>query len=928
MAYSSFVTNIAEATVTYGQIQNLSSNNLLLGRYDVGPGPMQEITIGSGLSLTGNILRATPASITTFPWVNITGTPTTLLGYGITDAATLPINWSDVTATPTNLSGYGITDAIQNSLPSNDLLLGRSTAGSGVVEQITVGSGLSLASGILSALGSGTEKIITQSAHGFVVENVLEFNGTNYVLAKADSAADTEVIGMVSSVIDANTFVLHSEGWTDGLSGKTPGTTYFLSDVTAGALVDTEPVTVGSVSKPLFVADSATSGYFFNWRGIVVPAPQLAAGGTTGQVQYNDSSVLGGITGATTDGTTMNLTNPKISGTGISDTNGVTILGLTPVTSATNYLDLGNSTGAPIVTMTGASSNIGLQITTKGTSGVRLTNNGMNVGAATAATDYFNINLTNDGNIRARNAALFMWSSSAVNSQATIDTAIGRNAAGVLEVNTGTLGTLGGLKASVVNATTGFEVNGAAASGTILKGNGTNFVPSTETYASPGTTGNVLTSDGTNWISAAPTGGGGGSGTFIGLTDVPAAFTGAGTDYVRVNAGETALEFRSPAQVLSDIGAQASGSYVPTTRTLTINGTALDLSANRAWTVGDALVANPLSQFAATTSAQLAGVINDETGSGLLVFATSPSLTTPLLGTPTSGNLANCTFPTLNQDTTGSAVYWKTSGTGKGAITGPATGTTRTYTFPDADSTILYSGGALGTPSSGTATNLSGTAASLNIGGSAASLSVSGQTGLLTVTGLTSTNRAKTVRDAADTLLELGGSYTPSGTWTNMTLVTPALGTPTALVGTNITGTASGLTAGNVTTNANLTGPITSVGNATSFAAGYRSRTFVLENPTASENVPFFFTTNALTISKVHAVLVGSSTPSVTYNIGYGTDVTSLTNVTTSPSALTSTTTGTDATLNNTSVPASGFLVFKTTAQSGTVNSIMVTVEF
>jgi hypothetical protein len=52
------------------------------------------------------------------------------------------------------------------------------------------------------------------------------------------------------------------------------------------------------------------------------------------------------------------------------------------------------------------------------------------------------------------------------------------------------------------------------------------------------------------------------------------------------------------------------------------------------------------------------------------------------------------------------------------------------------------------------------------------------------------------------------------------TLVTPALGTPSALVGTNITGTASGLTAGNVTTNANLTGDVTSVGNATSIAAG------------------------------------------------------------------------------------------------------------
>lgn len=54
---------------------------------------------------------------------------------------------------------------------------------------------------------------------------------------------------------------------------------------------------------------------------------------------------------------------------------------------------------------------------------------------------------------------------------------------------------------------------------------------------------------------------------------------------------------------------------------------------------------------------------------------------------------------------------------------------------------------------------------------------------------------------------------------TSPTLITPALGTPSALVGTNITGTATGLTAGNVTTNANLTGVITSVGNATSIAS-------------------------------------------------------------------------------------------------------------
>lgn len=54
---------------------------------------------------------------------------------------------------------------------------------------------------------------------------------------------------------------------------------------------------------------------------------------------------------------------------------------------------------------------------------------------------------------------------------------------------------------------------------------------------------------------------------------------------------------------------------------------------------GDALVANPLSQFAATTSAQLAGVISDETGSGALVFANAPTLQTPILGVATATSL-------------------------------------------------------------------------------------------------------------------------------------------------------------------------------------------------------------------------------------------------------------------------------------------------
>jgi hypothetical protein len=49
------------------------------------------------------------------------------------------------------------------------------------------------------------------------------------------------------------------------------------------------------------------------------------------------------------------------------------------------------------------------------------------------------------------------------------------------------------------------------------------------------------------------------------------------------------------------------------------------------------------------TSANLAGALTDETGSGATVFANTPTLVTPLLGTPTSGNLNNCTADGTNK---------------------------------------------------------------------------------------------------------------------------------------------------------------------------------------------------------------------------------------------------------------------------------------
>jgi len=78
--------------------------------------------------------------------------------------------------------------------------------------------------------------------------------------------------------------------------------------------------------------------------------------------------------------------------------------------------------------------------------------------------------------------------------------------------------------------------------------------------------------------------------------------------------------------------ATQSGTFSGTT-----SGTNTGDVANTALTTGT------LDQFAATTSLQLKGNISDETGNGALVFATSPTLVAPALGTPASGVATNLT---------------------------------------------------------------------------------------------------------------------------------------------------------------------------------------------------------------------------------------------------------------------------------------------
>ena len=269
---------------------------------------------------------------------------------------------------------------------------------------------------------------------------------------------------------------------------------------------------------------------------------------------------------------------------------------------------------------------------------------------------------------------------------------------------------------------------------------------------------------------------------------LPVASGGTGVT-TSTGTGNTVLS-NSPTLVTPALGTPASG--VATNLTglpLTTGVTGVLPTANggtnlASFTSGGAVYASSTSVLTTGTLPVASGGtgVTTSTGTGNVVLSTSPTLVTPALGTPTSGVATNLTGLPLTTGVTGTLPV---ANGGTGVTTSTGTGN---VVFSDSPTLVTP---ALGTPTSGVATNLTGLPLTTGVTGTLAA--TNGGTGYASyavgdLLYASTTTALSKLADVATGSALISGGISTAPSWGKIGLTTHVSGTlPVANGGTGVT---------------------------------------------------------------------------------------------------------------------------------------------